>query len=737
MVTVLRQQLIRVTIGNQLVFTSGDGLLRSVSVRISEQDRGSQCTLEIFDPHLRLGNLLLTQFQAQGGILTPDGLLQEIQRNKIVAPGENATGKGADIKDGEKPTGDDLARLIIQECPKYKVTQKEQIAYILGTVQHESSMGIYLRELKPRSGYSGGLKFAGKGYVQLTHDYNYKKMGKILGVDLFGNPELAAQPKYAIPILIIGMRDGIFTGKKLDHYINSSKVSFRDARRIVNGMDRASLIAGYARTWLGRLNSLGYSSSATASPSTPSTGREVLASLSQNQTQVSTAGTSSVTTINLSQGTTIKIELGFNDKKATSFTYFVTGIRTTNPSSTTITGKQLRFLLGQSGKISAVTQNVNLKQLARKIENTTGIKVTVPNGGKVQNLVQTQQSDYQGLLKLAQKSGLFVRGDDKEIKIEPLKIGDKTYTVGRKTLMDGSYWRDEASSSRVLKGSIKTTTNLGADGGSEILGELSSLSPQVSSANGIVAINSTLDSGKGIGKGFPGQITIDSYRLPQILNAQPGQLVKFSPDLGFGAALARSYRIGEITHTIGRTTLDIYLPVAIKIPQNNPVTGSQPGIGGGKPGVGLSLKGEFKTPLAKGDKIAGFTVTSPYGFRIHPITGSRKLHGGVDIGAPTGTPLYAICKPGTSITLRRSFQRGGGGNMAIFEFDGYKFYYLHCSQVAANGVYKYGQIIARVGNTGSSTAPHLHFTQKELDPTETVEPFRGYVFVALTGKFPS
>ena len=88
--------------------------------------------------------------------------------------------------------------------------------------------------------------YFGRGHVQLTHRRNYKRMGELLGIDLVGNPSLALEPQISAKILIIGMMDGMFTGKKLADYINRDNADYRQARRVVNGMDRAELIAGHA-----------------------------------------------------------------------------------------------------------------------------------------------------------------------------------------------------------------------------------------------------------------------------------------------------------------------------------------------------------------------------------------------------------------------------------------------------------------------------------------------------------
>jgi putative chitinase len=95
-----------------------------------------------------------------------------------------------------------------------------------------------------------GIKFHGRGFVQLTWKSNYEKAGKKLGFDLVGDPELALDPKIAGEIMASGMEEGWFSGKKLGDYLPKTKLAtkaqFVAARPIVNGTDRADLVAGYA-----------------------------------------------------------------------------------------------------------------------------------------------------------------------------------------------------------------------------------------------------------------------------------------------------------------------------------------------------------------------------------------------------------------------------------------------------------------------------------------------------------
>ena len=101
--------------------------------------------------------------------------------------------------------------------------------------------------------------------------------------------------------------------------------------------------------------------------------------------------------------------------------------------------------------------------------------------------------------------------------------------------------------------------------------------------------------------------------------------------------------------------------------------------------------------------------TSPFGWRIHPIYGTSKFHYGVDLAAPTGTPIYAT-RSGTVDTA--AYQAGGAGNyVQINHGDGYRSIYMHMTHyIVYPGQYvSQGQVIGYCGSTGGSTGPHLHF----------------------------
>ena len=104
-----------------------------------------------------------------------------------------------------------------------------------------------------------------------------------------------------------------------------------------------------------------------------------------------------------------------------------------------------------------------------------------------------------------------------------------------------------------------------------------------------------------------------------------------------------------------------------------------------------------------------YTLTSPFGMRVHPISGKWKMHNGVDMAAAQGTPIYAA-KSGKVTTA--SYQAGGAGYyVSINHGDGFSSIYMHMTHfIVSPGQYvTAGQVIGYVGSTGGSTGPHLHF----------------------------
>ncbi len=154
-------------------------------------------------------------------------------------------------------------KLIVTACMRYGLL-RNQAAYVLATAYWETA-----RTMEPvREAFwlsenwrKKNLRYYpwyGRGFVQLTWERNYHKAAVKLGIDLTTDPDKVMEPEIAAEILVLGMRDGWFTGKKLGDYITRKGSNYRGARRIVNGTDKAAAIAEIAREYEETLVTEGY-----------------------------------------------------------------------------------------------------------------------------------------------------------------------------------------------------------------------------------------------------------------------------------------------------------------------------------------------------------------------------------------------------------------------------------------------------------------------------------------------
>lgn len=89
----------------------------------------------------------------------------------------------------------------------------------------------------------------GRGYIQETWEFNYKKNELRTGIPFTKNPDLALVPEHAFNNMIYNLKNGDYTGRRLDYYINKNRKSYVYARYVVNGKDKRDLIASYAETF--------------------------------------------------------------------------------------------------------------------------------------------------------------------------------------------------------------------------------------------------------------------------------------------------------------------------------------------------------------------------------------------------------------------------------------------------------------------------------------------------------
>lgn len=182
------------------------------------------------------------------------------------------------------------------DAKEYLVSLK-WLAYALATVKHETNEtyapvveGYWIKNgrinalksyYRGKPSYStifppGNKTYEGRGLVQLTHNFNYKNMGEIVGEDLLNHPELALDPDIAVKIMFEGMYKGIFTGYKFAGFLNEKKFDWEGARKIINGKDKKVLIAGYAQKFYDALQFEEEAEPVTLPPDEPKPSQETL-----------------------------------------------------------------------------------------------------------------------------------------------------------------------------------------------------------------------------------------------------------------------------------------------------------------------------------------------------------------------------------------------------------------------------------------------------------------------------
>ncbi len=109
-------------------------------------------------------------------------------------------------------------------------------------------------------------------------------------------------------------------------------------------------------------------------------------------------------------------------------------------------------------------------------------------------------------------------------------------------------------------------------------------------------------------------------------------------------------------------------------------------------------------------------ITSEYSYRVHPISGEYKFHSGLDIGANSGDDIKSALD-GKVVEVDNSASTGYGKYIIVSHTDGVSTLYAHCSEIVAKlgDNVKKGELIAKVGSTGYSTGPHLHFEVRVND----------------------
>ncbi|MBE9178666.1 hypothetical protein IQ268_08850 [Oculatella sp. LEGE 06141] len=565
---------VKCKIGNDL-FSSGDGYLMAASVSLGEGERSSRCNFEIYDPLQKWADQYMTASFNQGGLT---GLPSPVNQGAVA--GLSGFGGG---------NSDATAKAIVGECLRQGVTDRAQIAYILATAQHESNMGQLMTEIASGAAYEGrvndlgntqpgdGQRFKGRGYVQITGRRNYTRYSELTGVDLVSNPTRAADPDIALYTLVHGMSNGVFTGARLDRYVGGNRRDFRNARRVVNGTDRADLIAGYAQQWLGQIDGL-MQGQPTSPPAQPPT-------------------TEAPTLIEIAdKGAQITIWMGYEPDQLAEFSFIHTGTRFKGMdlSTTTFEGQSVRWTMTRRLKNSTY-QNLTLKQLAQRVANAYGLTLQMEaDGPTYEHLDQTGISDYALLRRECDRIGYRIYDEGPKLCIEPRKNRPLGFVLEYGVNMDSFEVNDQAQTDQgggaiasqpttaSTSGELKTTID-------PLTGQINEEQPENQGATGTATAGTVATTGAATPplsprttgetdvadganrdaalrvKGFPGSATFTTTPAALLL----------TPDTPFITAghhadfLNRAWAIETVSHDYQqgglKSSIRFYAPMAPKI----------------------------------------------------------------------------------------------------------------------------------------------------------------------------
>jgi uncharacterized protein YcbK (DUF882 family) len=519
-----------------------DFVVMNGSFSLSEQDKSSSCEISVYDNQHITANKILEKIKVDGGIIVPPDLFKELDK----ADTQTSITNGLQ--------GDELATVIVNYCRGSNIKQVEQIAYILATADHESKMGLYTSEIGGES--ISYAPYYGRGLVQITHQDNYERWGKYLNQDFITNKELVSDLKYAVPILCLGMTglNGApnFTGRVLSEYINGSSVDYINARRTVNGTDRAALIADIAKRYETRLRAgeLTGGTVQTVSPFAALTATSTIITDTKFSDAVKQAEKFSELTLYVS----------YNDQPPVRYDYVFTGIEKEGEHTTVISGQSIDAAITLTTSTTKVRtyNNTSLRMFSDGIAKELGLKLDITETRLSEQIIQQfdqypGESKYEVLGRLAKRQGYFIRNSGTVLKLEPL-IGDSvSYLIKPTDLLSVPRLIETATQNRITsKGlapivqglSLVVQKGTAPDSLSEYRTEQEKL--YVNNIQGDLEI----------GEGF--RLSCSVKEDSRIHTLQPGAIVNV-PGEG-------DFRLKRRSHSVNssKVTLELYLPVWVE-----------------------------------------------------------------------------------------------------------------------------------------------------------------------------
>lgn len=686
-------------------WSSGSSII-DVLVQLGQNEKSSNTEITLADPYHAIAAKLIDHSLKTGGITTLESDVQPVQDFKSVVLDETTA--------ATPKTPEEWEVAIVQGCVKYGVSDPLQIAYILATAWKETTMGADLvnegaifegRADLGNTTPGDGRKYVPRGLVQVTGKLNYGRVSRLVGADLINSPTLLEKARYAVPAIVLGMKQGTFTGKKLSDYIGNGKADLYNARRIVNSTESAELIANKAKnTYLPKVNKL--LQQANASTANIAGKPEVL-NITPNATDTA-AQTQPV------KGN--KLTVNILDR---SFEFYHQGTELTSDGKTKVTGQGIRWVMNRR-KRNKTEKNIRLSDLAAKVAKAHKLKLVYDASVDLtyEFIDQTNITDYALLKRECDRAGLFIGEANGQLTIKSLhNLSDPKfdiilgYNLISYTIKDAAidtYAEDKSSA--LLQQEPKIELN-------PVTGKFEQKRIDIDKVKD--ASSTGKDKANVAGTFKPGQEALANASKARTMRVQglPSTFVlpmdtdslALTPLMvvrtkGLPETLSRIWVIDSVKHAVaaGTTTINCYSPIEVIAPAN-----SQPLTQGTTAMVTTSAELNPTGYIWGAHGIQGDSV-GINSARSGLWRGKTRHHNGTDIAAPMNTPVVAS-KDG--VVVRVTFQAGGAGKFIVIKHpDGIETTYMHLNtqDVSVGTQVKQGQRIGLMGSTGGSTGSHLH-----------------------------
>lgn len=632
--------LARVRIGTD-TFVSGDGILKSVSVELGEDKRSSRCQFELYDKGLLWGAKYQAISFAQGGIITPEGLL--IDRIATSAPATHKSDPSGVTTSGTSTQNAGLK-------PEVRAFL-DTIAWAEGghynvmyTGRRFSSYADHPRVRFPLPRKYGGKYTTAAGRYQFI-DTTWDSLRKKLGLKDFSpaNQDLAAIELIRSECKALGDVERGSAGFRTAVYKCSTQwASFPASTANQPRKSMAELSVIYVRSLQKYQNQNPAQAAAATQPQV------------QDKAQTGTLQDKAATKPQevKEKGCEIVVELGYSLDQMVAYHFFHIGTTTSRDAldTTVFEGQMVRWLMARR-KYNTTYANITLRQLAQMICSRYGLRLDMEgNGATYQHLDQTGISDYELLNREARAIGYSIREEKNVLILKPYRPNFTGFVITR-DICQSIRFTDRASADYsptpgttvstplvsaaqtktkhdrktglVVQTRIEDSTGTGASNGkpvsvtgtatpaikgttildSSVTGLPKQEIGSIDLADGKAEAQAIADEAKRV-KGYESTCTI--ITTPEALTLAPGSIIALDENVA-PTPFAREWRVASIRHTLSisgmRSSLEFYSPQAQKDDSATPLTVDT--VGGNNQ---IILQGDLASLIIKYSKSKGYEI---------------------------------------------------------------------------------------------------------------------------------